>query len=207
MRTISHDPFAQAHMFLDSLSLLRAATVAAFAVAAAGCGAPSSANAEIPAGGISSAGSATPGAHDTPTADSKRARGEYLVAIGGCHDCHTPGSMEPNAKVEKSDLLVGSPLGFMGPWGTSYAANLRLKLAEVGEREWIAMVRKRSSLPPMPWPILHSMTEDDLSALYSYVVSLGPSGEHAPTALAPGVTPRTPYLNFEPVLPKGASEQ
>lgn len=77
-------------------------------------------------------------------------RGEYLVTIGGCHDCHTPKVMTPQGPApDTSRLLSGHnaniPLGnydtavtrkgqwvmfngqvtaFAGPWGLSYAANL-----------------------------------------------------------------------------------
>ena len=62
------------------------------------------------------------------------ARGEYLVRIAGCNDCHTAGlRRERGATSDKAQWLVGSPLGYNGPWGTTYAANLRLKLAEMDE--------------------------------------------------------------------------
>src|SRR4051794_1557083 len=72
----------------------------------------------------------------TPTADtstphvvakSKEDVGRYLIKIAGCNDCHSPGGME-NKLGPESDWLTGSPLGFNGPWGTSYAPNLRLKI-------------------------------------------------------------------------------
>jgi hypothetical protein len=77
-------------------------------------------------------------------------RGEYLVTIGGCHDCHTPWIMQPNG-VPGPDMtraLSGHPqqlpiteqvkfdsdrwgyagaatnTAFSGPWGVSFARNL-----------------------------------------------------------------------------------
>ena len=147
-----------------------------------------------------SAAASHDGAGRAPAA--RVARGKYLVAIGGCHDCHSPGYLEPGAKLADSSLLVGGAMGFNGPWGTSYPANLRLKLRELPEKEWIKMVRTRNSLPPMPWPSLHHMTDEDLSALYAYVTGLGPAGTQAPAALPPGERPRTPYIVFAPVFPK-----
>jgi mono/diheme cytochrome c family protein len=77
-------------------------------------------------------------------------RGEYLVTIGGCNDCHTPWIMGKeghpvpdmsralsghprNFRIEKQARLEGDQWGFAGaatntafsgPWGVSFAANL-----------------------------------------------------------------------------------
>ena len=76
-------------------------------------------------------------------------RGQYLVTIGGCNDCHTPFKMGPNGpEPDMSRALSGHPEGlvmppapkmgdgpwvwagagtntaFAGPWGVSYARNL-----------------------------------------------------------------------------------
>jgi hypothetical protein len=81
--------------------------------------------------------------------EAKIRRGEYLVRIGGCNDCHTPLKMGPNGpEPDMSRALSGHPeslqmppapkLGngpwvwaaagtntaFAGPWGVSYTANL-----------------------------------------------------------------------------------
>lgn len=51
-------------------------------------------------------------------------RGRYLVRITGCNDCHTPGYPESSGKTAEKLWLTGSPLGWRGPWGTTYASNL-----------------------------------------------------------------------------------
>lgn len=75
-------------------------------------------------------------------------RGEYLVTIGGCNDCHTPWIMTPQgpqpdmtralsghpkaftidkpARLEGKWGWAGAPTNtaFSGPWGVSFAANL-----------------------------------------------------------------------------------
>jgi len=53
-------------------------------------------------------------------------RGRYLVKIAGCNDCHTAGYAETAGKVPEKQWLTGDQLGWRGPWGTTYAANLRL---------------------------------------------------------------------------------
>src|SRR4029079_129555 len=77
------------------------------------------------------------------------ARGQYLVTIGGCNDCHTPLKMGPKEpEPDLSRMLSGHPEGFVitspakmeseqwmihsaptntahsGPWGVSFTANL-----------------------------------------------------------------------------------
>jgi hypothetical protein len=75
-------------------------------------------------------------------------RGEYLVTIGGCNDCHTPWKMGPNGpEQDMARMLSGHPetvalpapsepaqpwgitvantfTAWSGPWGVSYTANL-----------------------------------------------------------------------------------
>ena len=86
---------------------------------------------------------------DAPAADAAKVqRGEYLVKIMGCNDCHTPWKMGPqgpepdmerflsghpeqigplpNAKAPEPFLWSGFPTNtaYSGPWGVSYAFNL-----------------------------------------------------------------------------------
>ena len=126
-------------------------------------------------------------------------RGQYLVQIGGCNDCHTAGYAETAGKVPVSDWLTGSPLGFKGAWGTSYAANLRLTMTSLSEDQWVTFARVPRR-PPMPWFNLRDMSDDDLRAMYRFIRDLGPKGERAPAAAAPGVTVNTPVIVFEPKM-------
>ncbi len=129
-------------------------------------------------------------------------RGRYLVRISGCNDCHTPHFMERGEKVPESEWLTGVPVGWRGPWGTSYASNLRRHLAAWPDAAaWIAMVKSREGLPPMPWPSLHAMTDGDLQAIHAYIRSLDVRGGMMPVPVPPDQTPATPWLNLEPVLP------
>jgi cytochrome c553 len=84
-----------------------------------------------------------------PTPEQKVKRGEYLVTIMGCNDCHSPKTMgpqgvqiipelilsgypadRPQLKVENAALkkgwvlLTGDLTSAAGPWGVSFAANL-----------------------------------------------------------------------------------
>jgi mono/diheme cytochrome c family protein len=126
-------------------------------------------------------------------------RGRYLVTIGGCNDCHTDGYLQSGGKVPESGWLEGTAIGYQGPWGTTYASNLRLVIGKLSEAEWVAHARKER-LPPMPWFNLAKMTDDDLKAVYAYVRSLGPAGVAAPAYVAPGGKVTTPYFVFVPVV-------
>jgi mono/diheme cytochrome c family protein len=138
-------------------------------------------------------------------APTPEAAGRYLVVVGGCNDCHTPGWAEGNGDVPESEWLVGSSVGFKGPWGTSYPANLRLTAQTLTEDAFVARARAGAGLPPMPWMNLSRMADEDLRSVYAFLRSLGPAGERAPAAVAPGVEPSTPYFPFEPVMPQAAS--
>lgn len=135
-----------------------------------------------------------------PTPDAALlARGKYLVVIAGCNDCHTSGFAESGGATPEADWLQGSALGYHGPWGTTYATNLRLKAAEMDEAGWLTYTGQLRTRPLMPDFILRQMHEEDRRAIYRYLRSLGPAGEPAPAYLPPGQTPPLPY--FQLVLP------
>ena len=89
-------------------------------------------------------------------------RGEYLVTIMGCNDCHTPWSLGPDgvpmpdmtrmlaghpgdvphptwtpADMERHTLVLISPTftSFAGPWGVSFSSNITPD-KETGLGEW-----------------------------------------------------------------------
>ena len=92
-----------------------------------------------------------------PSAAAKR--GEYLVTIGSCNDCHTPWKAGPNGpEPDISRLLSGHPealvmppapspaspwmatgsgtfTAWAGPWGVSFSSNLTPD-AETGLGKW-----------------------------------------------------------------------
>ena len=63
----------------------------------------------------------------------------------------------------------------------------------------------RARIYPMPYWAINTMTDDDLAALWSYARALGPAGENAPSALAPGVVANGPVVTFPAPPPPGAS--
>ena len=154
---------------------------------------------------------ATSTAHEAPAQSASVdadlvARGEYMVRMGGCNDCHTPGWSDSAGQLPTAQWLTGSPLGNVGPWGTTYPANLRLKVADMDEQAWLAYTGNLHTRPLMPDFNLRAMREDDRRAIYRFVRSLGPAGQPAPAYLPPGQRPPAPYLELvlPPVPPPAA---
>ena len=129
------------------------------------------------------------------------ARGRYLAKIAGCNDCHTPGYAMSGGEVPEATWMTGDALGWQGPWGTTYAANLRLSFAKWSEDEWLDIARNTQYRPPMPWFALRDMEEADLRSIYRYVRELGPAGEPAPAYVPPGGSVQGPVVAF-PAPPK-----
>lgn len=142
------------------------------------------------------AGVASAGALADPASEASVERGRYLVAIAGCNDCHTPGYPERAGNVPEAEWLIGTPLGWHGPWGTTYAINLRLFASRMTEGQWLDRVRTVEPKPPMPWFNLRAMADADLIAIYRFIRNLGPAGAEAPKALPPTAPPPRPYVDF-----------
>jgi hypothetical protein len=130
--------------------------------------------------------------------------GRYLVKITGCNDCHTPGWEESGGNIPEAVWLTGVPVGFRGPWGTTYPTNLRRYVQTFTADTWVAVMRARSTRPPMPWAGLHAMSDADLRAVFEYIKSLGPAGFEMPAFVPPSEEPKTPFIVFVPQLPGAA---
>ncbi|OOY27433.1 MAG: c-type cytochrome [Rhodobacteraceae bacterium] len=128
------------------------------------------------------------------------ARGELISITSGCHDCHTAGYNESGGKIDPEAALRGVPLGWQGPWGTTYAVNLRDEIKEMDEEAFVKYAKTFTAKPPMPFYNMHAMPESDLRSLYRYIKSLGAPGDPMPEALPPGETPRTPYIVMAPPI-------
>lgn len=149
-----------------------------------------------PLGDATGAGTSTPVCR--VEAPSLVDAGRYLVSVAGCNDCHTPGYMEKGRLVPEELWLTGVPLGWRGPWGTTYATNLRLFVQDTPEDVWMSICADRSTRPPMPWDNLRFMSEYDRRAIYAYIRHLGPAGEPMPAYCDPGVEPETPCFLLDP---------
>lgn len=130
------------------------------------------------------------------TREDPVARGRYLVKVAGCNDCHTAGYAPLEGKVPESEWLKGDALGWQGPWGTTYAVNLRIYMQNLGEKEWLIAARNMKARPPMPWMNVAAMTDEDLRAIHRYVRTLKPLGSLAPAYLPPGAQAKGPVVVF-----------
>ncbi len=105
--------------------------------------------------------------------------GRYLIVVGGCNDCHTPGWDVAADKTPESQWLTGTPVGWQGPWGTTYPSNLRLLAAKMTEDDFVTMLKTRKDRPPMPWSNVNRMNQADVRAIYAYLSTWAPPDAHA----------------------------
>ena len=123
-------------------------------------------------------------------------RGKYLVNQAGCNDCHSPSYANSDGNTPEDSWLTGDAIGWRGPWGTTYASNLRLIVPKLTEEQWMAYAKNLKTRPPMPWYNLRRMKDEDLRAIYLFIVHIGPAGMPAPEFVPPGEEPETPYVLF-----------
>jgi len=140
-------------------------------------------------------------------------RGAQLVALGGCHDCHTPKLQ--NGAPDMSRALSGHPASaplppnviggvstnmmltaWRGPWGVTLTRNLTPD-KETGIGDWTLAdfkktirtgVNKKGEIlmPPMPIPFLQNLPDQDLDAIYAYLRTLTPVRNAVGRAMPPG---------------------
>ncbi len=159
------------------------------------------------AAGFNTAAAQQKGAQKSGKAMSpEAARGRYLVQIAGCNDCHTPGYAPNESKVDEALWLTGDALGWRGPWGTTYPANLRLVAQSLTEDQWVAKAASPALKPPMPWFNVRDMAPRDVRAIYRYLKHLGPAGAPVPAYVPPDKTPTGPFVQFPAPPPKPAAK-
>jgi mono/diheme cytochrome c family protein len=136
-------------------------------------------------------------------------RGEYLVAIGSCNDCHTPGyfagAADPSRFLGGSDAGVEVPgLGvFVGP---NLTPDLETGLGGWTTEDIVTALRTgvrpdgRVLAPVMPWPNYSNLNDEDAYAIAAYLQTLDPISHKVPGPFSPGETVSTLILR---VLPPG----
>jgi mono/diheme cytochrome c family protein len=144
-----------------------------------------------------------------PAAIDTLARGQYLVTVMSCGDCHTPGTFYGAPDMARQ--LSGSELGWKGPWGVSYARNLTPDV-ETGIGAWskeqiVNALRTGTRpdgsriLPPMPWPNYGGLKDEDALAIATYLKSLPPVTHKVPTVIPPGKPAKGSILVIPPPPP------
>ncbi|WP_372946735.1 hypothetical protein [Mariniphaga sp.] len=153
--------------------------------------------------------------------DDQIAKGENLVTVLGCNDCHSPKVMTATGPgFDTLRLLSGHPAdeqlppfekevlksyvlfnmnstATIGPWGTSFAANLTSDQTGIGnwteeqfiramtKGKWKGIENSRDLLPPMPWQGYSQMPVEDLKAIFAYLKSTKPVNNAFPMAIPP----------------------
>jgi hypothetical protein len=148
-------------------------------------------------------------------------RGKYLVTIMGCNDCHSPKMMTPAGPQPDPELLLSGhqasrPLpqvdtsavrswvlfnmeatAYVGPWGTSYAANITSDASGIGnwtfeqferamrEGKYKGLATTRPLMPPMPWMEFRHATDEDLRSVFAYLKSTKPVRNVVPAYVPP----------------------
>lgn len=148
-------------------------------------------------------------------------RGNHLVNTIGCNDCHTPKIMtergpipDPNrllsghianeelpsydTEINKNYVLLNmNGTAAIGPWGTSFAANLTPDETGIGtwtETQFMNAMKQgkyrglegsRQLLPPMPWQGYSELSNEDLKAIFAYLKSIKPVENIVPMAIPP----------------------
>lgn len=120
-------------------------------------------------------------------------RGRYMVLTGHCNNCHTAGYSGKQGNMPEKEWLLGNPIGYRLPMGTSYASNLRLTVQPFTEEQWVQYAKTSKPRPPMPWWSLHDTTGQDLRAMYKFIKHLGPAGQPSPSFVPPDKEPEPPY--------------
>jgi mono/diheme cytochrome c family protein len=103
-------------------------------------------------------------------------RGEYLVTVTGCTDCHTPQAKgQPIRGLEFSGGFI-----LEGPWGRVASANITPDPSGISyydEALFLEMihtgyVKARKINQIMPWFDFRNLTDEDLKAIFAYIRTL-----------------------------------
>lgn len=93
-------------------------------------------------------------------------------------------------------MAAATNTAFAGPWGVSFTANLtpdpETGLGKWTEEMFINALRTgrhegkgRPLLPPMPWPMIGKLEEEDLKAIFAFLQSLPPVRNRVPQPIDP----------------------
>jgi mono/diheme cytochrome c family protein len=151
------------------------------------------------------------------------ARGEYLVEVIGCADCHTPKKMTDQGPVPDMErymmgfdssrplppvpdevplgpwvLFSGELTAAVGPWGTTFAGNLTPHATGIGtwsfenfrkaikDGKYKGLDNSRPLMPPMPVEAYRNLSDADVKAIFSYLMSIEPIENVVPAYRPPG---------------------
>ncbi len=131
----------------------------------------------------------------TARADSQIDRGKYLVTLGGCNDCHTPGYFF--GKPDMTKYLGGSEVAFEIPGLGAFPGRNITPDKETGignwTREQIVTALQTGTRPDgrilapiMPWHAFANLTKQDATAIAAFLQSLPPVKHQVDGPFGPG---------------------
>lgn len=140
-------------------------------------------------------------------ADPQVARGQYLVQVAGCTDCHTPGHLLGSPDPAK--YLAGSDVGFAIPGHGVFVGPNLTPDKETGLGTWSAdqiataitsgkRPDGRMLAPVMPWQGLSHLTGSDAMAIAAYLKNLPPISNKVPGPFGPTETPSVLVMSVQP---------
>jgi cytochrome c553 len=105
-------------------------------------------------------------------------RGDYLVRMASCSDCHTP--QENGQPLPGMEFAGGAP--FNEPTGTVFSHNITPAASGIGyynDTSFVQAMRTgkvgaRRLHPSMPWIFYSKMTDDDLRSMFAFLQTLKP---------------------------------
>jgi mono/diheme cytochrome c family protein len=123
-----------------------------------------------------------PAAAKAPHQDSQIERGQYLVSIAGCLDCHTP--FDEQGQPDTTKLGAGGYPFDLGPLGIVYTKNLTPDKT-TGLGDWTDEEIKTAFttgvskdglhlFPIMPYRFFNHMSDEDVDAVVAYLKTLEP---------------------------------
>jgi mono/diheme cytochrome c family protein len=113
-----------------------------------------------------------------PDLSTPERRGEYLVNLASCGDCHTPAAQ---GRQDETKRYAGGQV-FKGPWGSVTSANItpdKTGIAYYNEKIFVEAMRTGSVMgrpihPLMPWQNYRDMTDEDLKAVFAFLRTIKP---------------------------------
>ena len=113
-----------------------------------------------------------------PDLSTPEKRGEFLVTLASCAECHTPAI---NGEPEEDKSFAGG-VEFKGPWGYVKSANItpdKTGISYYDEKRFIEVLRTGSVMgrplnPIMPWDDYRHMNDEDLRAIFAYLRTVKP---------------------------------
>ena len=123
-------------------------------------------------------------------------RGEYLVTMASCYDCHTPRDAR-GQYVKGLEFAGGNTLMYTGQKPAAaanltpasngipyYTEELFVEVIRTGR------VRERKISDLMPWAMYRGMTDEDLKAIFAYIQTLRPVEHYVDNTLPPTLCKR-----------------